>query len=304
MPLELPGPAERDRPPAAGLACRFCGTHLSPDQSSCPRCGLERTAEIPTAAVSPEPPAAAPSYVAMYSPTSQPSPPPYPTPPAYPPPAGFGPAPGYGPDGYPLPPDAPYAAYADQPIGSKRWYTRPIWILAAVIAVILVVGGVVLGVTSSDSANSASSVKVPDGPGVVYRSSKGRFAVRFPELPDERTIPATVASVSLSIVIAADQESNTAVESERISQALPSDEITDALTSAIKSTGSSAAITLTSDSATTFQGHPAHRGEYQTTTGVTLSALAFSYSNTRIYELLAPSGSAFDDLAASFVAVP
>jgi hypothetical protein len=75
------------------------------------------------------------------------------------------------------------------------------------------------------------------------------------------------------------------------------------LTSAIKSTGTSAAITLTSDSATTFQGHLAHRGEYQTTTGLTLTALAFSYSSTRIYELLAESGPAFDDLAASFVAV-
>ena len=307
MPLDMP-PGPYGSGATSTAPCRFCATAFSAELSYCPRCGLQRDA-APTAepVISPPPlyiapPYEAPTYEApAYQPSAYPPPPAYP-PSAYPPPSA------YGPTGYPPPAGYPATGYpyVNYHVAGPRARRHPaVWIAAAIVAFVLVAVATVFALTrTGSSGSSVAHVAVPDGPGVVYRSARGHFADRFPELPDQKIIPETIGNVSISLVVADDQGSNTIVECETLSQDVPADETDMTLTTAIKSTAVGGNLTLTSDRATTYQGHPAHRGEYQAPDGTTLTALAIGYSSHRFYELLAPSGAAFDNLLASFVAVP
>ncbi len=174
------------------------------------------------------------------------------------------------------------------------------------MAFALIVGGVFVALTqlSGSKSNHASTVNVPAGPGVIYRSSDGHFAARFPDNPNVHTVPGSLGGLTYTIIVASDQASGTVVESAKISQALRGSELPVNLTAAVRSTAVAAGTTLTSDSATIFQGSPAHQGEFQVSDGTRVSVIAIGYSTSRIYEVAAPTGAAFDDLLASFVPVP
>jgi hypothetical protein len=275
-------------PPAP---CRFCSVWFDSDVSFCPRCGLMRQDG---------PPAPAP-------PTYQPQgyqPPDY-QPPGYQPPGYQPPTYQPAPPGYPGYPSYPASAgYQGDPPSAGR-SSHGIWILAGVLAFVLLAGGAIFAASKIGSGrNQASTVTVPDGPGVVYRSTSGHFAGRFAETPDQHVLHGSLGNVSYSLVIASDQPAETIVESELLSQPLPTDEIPLNLTAGIKSIAIGGNMTLISDDAEQFQGRPAHAGYYRASDGTMLSALAFGYGSERIYVLLAPTGTAYDDLAASFVAVP
>jgi hypothetical protein len=184
----------------------------------------------------------------------------------------------------------------------RRRGRRGAWVAAAAVAAALVAGGVVYALVPS-GGKSVAAASVPNGPGVVFRSDSGHFAARFPATPTQQTVPASFGSIKFSLIIAVDQPSRTAVECEKLSQSMPSEEVSSALDSAIRSTASAAGSVLISDSPTTFQGHVAEEGQFTGSDGTQMTALAFEYSSTRTYELLAPTAT-FANLTASFVAVP
>ena len=76
--------------------------------------------------------------------TEPPQPPQYPQYPQYPPPQGPG---GAYPGGYPPPPPQPYSGYAPPPVGPKNGLGIAS-LVVAIIALISVVGGVVLGIVA------------------------------------------------------------------------------------------------------------------------------------------------------------
>jgi hypothetical protein len=209
------------------------------------------------------------------------------------------PSPGYASPGHPGYPGYPVDRPRDQPSN------HGIWIVAGVLAFVVLAGVAIFAVNRiGGSSNQAATVSVPDGPGVVYRSSRGHFAGRFAETPDQQVVGGSFGSTSYSLVIAADQPAETLIQSELLSQPLPSAEPRATLTVAIKSTAINTGITLISDGEVQFQGHPAHTGNYKAPDGTLLTALAIGYGNERIYLLFAPTGTAYDNLVASFVAVP
>jgi hypothetical protein len=290
-------PGTTGAPPAP---CRFCGVWFDSDVSFCPRCGLMRAAP-PTAQAPPnfqppnyEPPA--------YQPPAY-QPPNFPAagfqPPSYPPPPGY---PGY--PGYPAYPSYPaFAGYQGDPSSGRRTSYRT-WIVAGVLAFVLLAGGAIFAVSKIGGSNQASTVTVPDGPGVVYRSTSGHFAGRFEEKPDQQELHGSLGNISYSLVIASDQPAQTVIESELLSQSLPASEISASLTVGIKSIALNGALTLISDNQDQFQGRPAYAGNFKAPDGTLLTALAFGYGNARIYLLVAPTGTAYDNLVASFVPVP
>ena len=63
-------------------------------------------------------------------------------------------------------------------------------------------------------------------------------------------------------------------------------------------------LTAGSQTETTFRGRPARTGTFTAPAGQHVTATLFFYSDTRMYTLLAESGTASAELAASFVALP
>jgi hypothetical protein len=64
------------------------------------------------------------------------------------------------------------------------------------------------------------------------------------------------------------------------------------------------ALTLDSQSATTFQGRPAREAKYHTKNGFSFAAIGVAYGRQRAYILAAPSGPTFAALKKTFVASP
>jgi hypothetical protein len=282
-------PEQPGTTPAPPAPCRFCGVWFDSDVSFCPRCGLMRDDGPPAQAPPNYPAQGPPAYdPSPYAPLASAS---YPAPPGY---QGY-----QGSPGYPA-----FPAYQGDP-PARGQNNHGSWIVAGVVAFVLLAAVAIFAVSKIGGAsNRASTVTVPDGPGVVYRSTRGHFAGRFAETPDQHVVNGSFGATSYSLVIASDQPAETLIQSELLSQPLPSGEIPASLTVAIKSTAINTGITLISDDEVQFQGHPAHAGYYKAPDGTLLTALAIGYGNERIYLLFAPTGTAYDDLAASFVAVP
>jgi hypothetical protein len=68
--------------------------------------------------------------------------------------------------------------------------------------------------------------------------------------------------------------------------------------------GSSSGAVLTSETAITFQGKAARKGQFSVADGVPLTVLAFMNGPNRLYVLAAPAGARFGALAASLVLLP
>jgi hypothetical protein len=246
--------------------------------------------------------------------------PPYDGPPAMPmsAPAPWDLNPVGDPNAWPLPHPAepPYAGpqYGDQygyylatqytEVADRRNRKRLIvWIVAGVTAVALVAIASIAAATSSPNRATASHLSVPAGPGVVFRYDAGQFAARFPSTPVTKTVHETVDQVRITVHAASDGPSQTVIEEEESSIAVPTTQGDDELRGIINGIAVGGNLTIGSQQDTTFDGHQARTADYTSATGVTMAAEAVFYSPTRAYVLLAPSDG-FDDLVASFVPAP
>jgi hypothetical protein len=271
------------------IPCGFCGASFAGELTYCPRCGLPRGLEAVRRSESLiQPP---PLYI--YPPSSTPS--------------TF--------DHIALGTMTPAAFFDDQPrfeYGDRTWTPTPTptphrrsraprFIAAAVIAVIVAAGATYLATDSTDS--KIATVAVPSGPGVVYRSSAGNFAARFPEKPEVRTIPITVGDDKATTIVAVDADDHIEVASSHDATANASSTTPAVLRAQLSGFAATSGLTLLSDTVTSYQNRGAVQGEFRAPSGSTFTALVIGYSPTRVYFLVAPTGSAFDDLLASFVAV-
>jgi hypothetical protein len=155
--------------------------------------------------------------------------------------------------------------------------------------------------TAGRSAPGSSSA--PGGVLVTY--SAGHFRARFPSQPRERSQPGTVGSATYVVYAATvDGASTTIVASEDFTPKLPSSQYQVALRAALGSFGGSSGLTVEAQRETTFQGHVGRQGTFTSDSGDRYTLVAFMYSGNRLYLLFAAEGSAFQTLAASFVALP
>ena len=315
--LHRPYPAAPDRVP-----------DIAPPQHAAP--------EYPAAPQYPAPP----QYPSppQYATPQYPGAPPYPAPPQYATPQYGTPQSGTYPT---VSPTAAYPPYSAAPPSPPRRRFTALWIVSAAIVVVLIIGAAVFAAhdagngigalsasrspapTASDSSGASASAlptssgtdpsvsgtgsitsSTVAGGSITYTSTKGHFTAQFPNQPTETAIPGSIGANSYSLILAADEETRTIVESEDLSQPLTAAEQTAALGVAVQTTAAAGSLTVTNDMATTFQGHPAHQGDLTSPSGSSITVLVVAYSPTRIYELLAPSGAAFSTLSGSFVAVP
>jgi hypothetical protein len=256
------------------------------------------------------PPVPGPGYAepAFGPPAYAPSGPPAAYPPAGYPPTAY-PSAGYPPVPYPVGP-YPVApnAWAPPPLPEPSTRSRrrrlTIWIVAIGVVVALIAGVVIAAVANSShgGGRTAATVVIPAGPGVEYRSGKGRFAARFPERPDERRL-ANGSGEPYTVYVAIDTASFTGVETVFFDDGLPASD-DETLDEIISGGGTALGLNLSGSTTTTFHGHDAREATYNPPTGSALSLLAFVYGDSRVYVLIAPSGRPFDNLEKSFVAVP
>jgi hypothetical protein len=237
-------------------------------------------------------------------PPSNYQPPAYGQPPVYGQPPAYGEPLAYGQPAY----VQPNYGQAPAPVPARK--RRTIWIVAAVVAVVLVAGIVAVAVTHTSGSNSTArsvdiaTVAVPDGPGVIYRSPKGHFADRFPEAPDEKAVNGTSAGVGYTVYLAADTASHTVIEAVGLSTKIPASVQDELLDGIVEGASSSSGLDAGASSDITFQGHHAQLTQLTGADGTDIALLAFIYSEQRMYLLLAPAGDGIKNLEASFVAVP
>jgi len=209
------------------------------------------------------------------------------------------------------PPGARYAATVStqQRRGPRRGY----WIPAAVI-VTIAAGGYLWQVVSPHHSSAtaptgtgvspaAATAEPPPGPGQVYRSTDGGFAVRFVGAPVELDKTATTQVVTMSIHAMADRAHSSVVEGIDLSPDVPHGEIDNLLRGTIAGL-THAGGAITRESKSTFRDRPAYQADFAQSDGRTFPVEAVLYGSQRCYVLFAPSGPAFDALANSFVALP
>jgi hypothetical protein len=210
----------------------------------------------------------------------------------------------------------PTAPYPGLTIPARRETRRGYWI-AAVMIVVLAAAGLAWRVVDphGDSQDmtlpagtgvspQATTATPPAGPGNVYRSAAGHFAVRLLQRPTEQARPGSANGLTITTHIMAETSSNSLVEGADISPGIPASAVDSFLRGEIDGIASSGALTLEHQNKATFHGRPAREAEYHSSNGLTFSAVAVIYGSQRNYVLLAPSGPAFVALENSFVALP
>jgi hypothetical protein len=165
----------------------------------------------------------------------------------------------------------------------------------------------VFAIVSSGGSNPKPGAEVlatPAGADGVTTYEAGHFAAKFPSTPAETQLPSTFANyrfvLHLAIVRIPDVE---AVEEEDYTPSIPASATDGALRETVASFGASSNMTLVSQSVSTFQGHAARHGTFTASTGQQFDLVAFFLGDNREYVIVAPSGAAFDLLAASFKVV-
>ena len=199
---------------------------------------------------------------------------------------------------------------------APRRTRRGFWIAAGLIVIVAVAGlalriirqhdkaqDVTLPAGTGVSANAATNP--PAGAGIAYRSVAGHFAARFPKRPTERVTKNSGAGLTLTSHLAAEPTSSTLIGGTVISApGLPAADVDQFLRAELEGMANSGALTLASQTKTTFQGRPAREAHYRTKGGHSFSALAVAYGSQRAYLLAAPSGTTFAALKRTFVALP
>lgn len=306
-----PSPAERQQVFTSAAPPTYPSAPISP--APMPPTPMAPTPITPTP-INPVPDA--PEAYSGPPPTAYPSPD-YPAPGAYPPPSAYPAASAYPPPGYsngsgwpqPYPADPSAYVSAYPPPAPKRHRGR--WI--ALVAAVVVVAGVVVGVLATRSpakhdptagASLTPSVADTATTGYVFTSTKGHFRARFPDIPNERTIPEDLGGVKLTADYAAVQNPVAEVASETTSQPVAEDQQSMALAQVVREFAVPSNLTIDSQDTTTFRGISAQSAEFTSPSGIHLSALFFFSSSTRLYIIVAETGATYDELLASFEALP
>lgn len=188
-----------------------------------------------------------------------------------------------------------------EPPASNRSRVR---LSIAIAAGVLVVAGVVAGVTAivTSSGSPAGRSRSTSADGGVFTSQIGHFRARFPSPPTELNVPASgTGSVQFNLQGAWCTSPITEIAAETAAAAVPKDQQEAALQLALASFANTVPPTGAGQVPTTYSGHAGRTGTFKTSGGTQLTAMVFFYSDTRLYIIVAPTGSAFDDLVASFV---
>jgi hypothetical protein len=207
-----------------------------------------------------------------------------------------------------LPLNTQYAEPVIMP--TRREPSRGYWIPAAVIVTVAACGLIwqlvsphgVSVPTGTGVSPAAATAEPPSGPGQVYRSTDGHFAVRFLGQPVELNNTATDQALTLSFHTAADRPHGSVVQGIDLSPGVPGGE-TDNFLRALVAAANLNGGTITGEFGTTFRGRPAYEADY-VQNGRTLTMEAVLYGSERSYVFVAPSGPTFDALTGSFVALP
>jgi len=140
----------------------------------------------------------------------------------------------------------------------------------------------------------------PDGPGNVYTSRAGHFAVRFPAGDKIQTDSRSGGDSTLRFTMngAGDNVANVAVLEADMSENVSADRARAALT--LVASGFSPGTSMKFKA---WRGRPAMEGT-ATDNGETAHALIVLYGGSRVYFIVAGDDASFDDLQKSFVALP
>jgi hypothetical protein len=181
----------------------------------------------------------------------------------------------------------------------RRWF--------GIGAAVLVIGGVAtaaivtIGSSGGHHAAAASGTGA-SATGTAYSSSSGHFKARFPSKPTE-IVPTSkvVGNVQVALQGAASNNPVTRVQVETASQSVATDQQQTFMQLALSAVAVPSSLTDNGEVASRYTGHVARTATFSGTDGMQLTALAFFYSDTRVYLLIAQTGTAFTNLIASFV---
>jgi hypothetical protein len=178
---------------------------------------------------------------------------------------------------------------------------RPLQIAA--VAAVIAVGAIVFAIASTGSSHKSPGTVVGADGVTTYKA--GHFSAKFPSTPEETQVPGAFANYRFVVHLAiARAPSVEAVEEEDYTPSITTAAMDAALRETMASFGASSGMTLVSQSVTAFQGHVARHGAFSSTTGQQFDVVAFFLGDNREYVIVAPSGSSYDDLAASFTSLP
>jgi hypothetical protein len=142
----------------------------------------------------------------------------------------------------------------------------------------------------------------PKPPGVLYRSSEGHFAARFPHRPDSTSQSYAAAGISATWYGAIDGETNSMIFSVVLRGGIPAAAVPAFLHGVVAGIASGT-VTPEGQSTSTFHGVAATTAYFSTADALDVSAMVF-VSSGRGYVLVGPSGQTFLRLTASFREVP
>lgn len=157
------------------------------------------------------------------------------------------------------------------------------------------------GTTPSDSAGSrgaSGSSATKDGVLVIDRA--GHFRVRMPATPVRASQPSSFGSYHLTLHIAITASPYVAiVEGEEVTPPIGAGSYASVLRSVASGFVSGSGMKLVRQAATTFQGYTARTAVFESS-GSRIEMVAFVYSGSQLYVLLAPPGHRFELLTGSF----
>lgn len=178
----------------------------------------------------------------------------------------------------------------------KRRKRRKIRVALLLIAA-LTVGLVLLRAGGHDGSGRS-------GHGVAYTSATGHFTARFAAQPSEHTDRGHFGKVRVVYHLALVPDASSGVTEADLSErvAAPGNAL---LHTMVRGLAGSGRLTLVEQHRLTVGGRRARQVDYYVDAdGRMVSVLFVGYSAKRYYAVLAPSGSAFDDLKGSFATLP
>jgi hypothetical protein len=164
---------------------------------------------------------------------------------------------------------------------------------------------------SSPTTSSSPAVVVPSGAGtiagrggVLVTNAAGHFRVRMPSLPQRTDQPGSFGGYKFTVHIAIATTPYVAiVEGEDVDPPLGAATFESVLRSVVNGFRSTSSMRLVRQSPTTFRGSAARIAIFAAG-GMRFELMAFVYSGSRLYVLVAPPGRRFEALVSSFEALP
>ena len=212
--------------------------------------------------------------------------------------------------GYVAPSSTPYiASYYREPTKTRRGY----WIAAAVVVALAAAGFTVKLVASHSTSSTLPAgngvaagdpTTPPAGPGQVYTSADGHFAVRFASTSNiaASSDSGTDVGIDWTLTTAVDAGSGAVTGGGDLSQVVTSSNANAFLRAAFLD--GLDGVTQIQLHTATFRGRPALTGSFVDGSGVKLYAAEVLYGSPRVYLMAATSTATLSELEKSFVALP